>query len=391
MLAALTLAVALVGATVLLFSVRDPADDSPPRPAPTEESQAADDALQRRVLSELDVFTDWLARNRVEGYVGEVGIPNDGDVDRWIQLAELWFQEADEAALWVDVWSSGEWWGADYVYSVFVPGTEGGPLAATTPTGELLARYAREGDEPRGVNVSGGEFGAPGSTEEVTEFSNQNPGEYGTDYLYDSQGSFDYLASQGIDTVRLPFRWERIQPALGEALDDDELSRLRGAVSRAHTAGLEVILDVHNYGAYHLAEGTRGVRRAIGSDELGQGDFADLWRRLSDAFREEPGVIGYGLMNEPSILPAVGDRSPAQVWEEASQAAVTAIRAGGDDTLIMVAGYQYSHAGEWSRQHPQAWIEDPADNVRYEAHHYWKRDDGYSYDREVAHAEDLGY
>ncbi len=385
------LVAALVASTLLWLGGRHPAGDSSRQPAPTEESQAAEDALQRRVVSDLDVFTDWLARNGVEGYVGEVGIPNDGDVDRWTLLAERWFKEADEAGLWVDVWSSGEWWDVDYVYSAFTPRTDGGPLRVTTPTGELLARYARQGNEPRGVNVSGGEFGAPGSTDEVTEFSNENPGEYGSDYRYDSQESFDYLASQGIDTVRLPFRWERIQPALGEELDDEELGRLRGTVHRAYTAGLEVILDVHNYGAYHLTDGTRGVRRAIGSEEVSQDDFVDLWRRLSAAFREEPGVIAYDLMNEPSNLPEVDHRPPAQVWEEASQAAVTAIRAGGDDTLIMVAGYHYSHAGEWPEQHPQPWIEDPADNYRYEAHHYWKHDDGNSYDTEVAYAEEMGY
>ncbi|WP_157936845.1 glycoside hydrolase family 5 protein [Geodermatophilus chilensis] len=384
--------VALVGATGLWwFSARHLADDGSRQPAPAEERQAEEDALQRRVVSELEVFTDWLARNGVEGYVGEVGIPNDGDVERWLRLAERWFEEADEAGLWVDVWSSGEWWGSDYVYSPFTHGPNGGPLAITTPTGELVARHARDGNEPRGVNVSGGEFGAPGSTDEVTVFSNENPGEYGRDYRYDSQESFDYLASEGIDTVRLPFRWERIQPALGEELDQEELGRLRGAVGRAHAAGLEVILDVHNYGAYHLIEGTHGVRRAIGSDELSQDDFADLWRRLSEAFREDPGVLAYDLMNEPSNLPEVDGRSPAQVWEEASQAAVTAIRTAGDDTLIMVAGYQYSHAGEWPEQHPQAWIEDPEDNVKYEAHHYWKRGDGNSYAMELAYAEESGY
>ena len=44
-------------------------------------------------------------------------------------------------------------------------------------------------------------------------------------------------------------------------------------MSRAGSAGLDVVLDVHNYGAYYLAEGGRGIRRAIGSPELGVSAF----------------------------------------------------------------------------------------------------------------------
>ncbi len=385
---ALTLVPVLVVTAFLYVAFDDPEEDRQSESAPTEVS-AAEDALQRRVLAQLDVYTQWLARNRVEGYIGEVGIPNDGD-PRWLRLAERWLQKADEAGLWVDVWSAGEWWGGDYVYSPFIPRADGGPLAVTTRTGELVARYARRGDEPRGVNVSGAEFGAPGSTEEVSDYSNENPGRHGRDYWYTGQESFDYIASQGIDTVRLPFRWERIQPALGAPLDGAELSRLKKAIAGAHSAGLRVTLDVHNYGTYFLSDGRRGVGRPIGSAEVGQDEFADLWRRLSDALAGQPGVAAYGLMNEPANMPSVGVRSPAQVWEQASQAAVDAIRAGGDDTLIMVSGYHYSHVGEWPEQHPAAWIDDPTDNIRYEAHHYWQRAGDNSYDTEVSHAEETG-
>lgn len=383
------LVVALVGA-LTVWLLRS-GDDDAWEPTSAEQLQAAEDALHRRVVAELRVFRNWLEENDAEGYVGEIGIPNDEDADRWRLLAQRWFAEADRSGLWVDVWSAGEWWGLNYHYSVFEPRTDGEPLARTTSTGELLSWYARNSDEPRGVNVSGAEFGAPGSTEGVTEFSNESPGEHGADYRYESQATFDYVASQGMDSVRLPFRWERIQPELGGALDRAELGRLRDAVGRAAAAGLEVILDVHNYGAYHLSDGTQGVRRAIGSPEVSVDDFADLWRRLSAAFADNPVVVAYDLMNEPANLPTIDGRSSAQVWEEASQSALDAIRAAGDEKLVMVAGYQYSHARDWAEQHPQDWIEDPADNIRYAAHHYWQRDETNSYDVELANAAEAGY
>jgi hypothetical protein len=361
------------------------------RPASPDELRRADDALHRRTLAELRGFTDWLDRNAARGYIGEVGVPGGADGDRWLLLAQDWFAAASDAGLWVDVWSVGEWWRQDYPYAPYVSAADGGPLSLTRPQGHLLSWAAGRSDQPIGVNVSGGEFGAAGGSEQETGFSNAAPGRYGVDYHYDSRATFDYLAAAGVDTVRLPFRWERIQPRLGRPLDPRELGRLRDAVARAGAAGLRVVLDVHNFGAYHLAEGERGVRRAIGSAEVGVDDFADLWRRLSAAFADDPAVAAYDLMNEPVDLPAVGDRTPAQLWEAASQAAVDAIRAGGDDTLVMVPGYAWSHVADFARQHPRAWISDPADNVRYAAHHYWAADRGRSYDADLAAAIKDGF
>ncbi len=370
-------------------------------PLSSAELEVAEDALHRRSLDELATFTDWLEANGAQGYIGEVGIPGGEDQDRWMVLAQRWFTAAEQAGLWVDLWSVGEWWRQDYPYSPFVSEPDDGPLSITEKQGELLMWAAENTDLPRGVNLSGGEFGAPGGSDEGDEeFSNENLGTYDEDYHYDSQESLDYLASRGIDTIRLPFRWERIQPEIGGPLDPAELDRLRAVVEGADSAGLQVVLDVHNFASYHLAEGNQGVRRAIGSAELPVSAFADLWSRLSEAFDGVPGVLGYDLMNEPVYLGGDADledmdpeedRSGAQAWEDASQAAVDAIRARGDDTLIMVPGYGYSHAGEWAEFHPKAWIDDRAGNFRYEAHHYWSPDRGQSYDDDLADAVDDGF
>lgn len=380
-----------LGAAALVGVDGDDARVSGPSAAPTDSpAVTGTDALERRVLTELGVFTQWLEANDAEGYIGEIGIPVDGD-ERWNRLAERWFEAAEDAGMWVDVWSVGEWWGRDYIYSPFAASRDNGPIDVTRPSGDLLVEQARRSDLPRGVNLSGGEFGSAGGTEAVTDFSNENPGTYDRDYTYDSQATFEYLAAQGLDTVRLPFRWERIQPRLGEELDPAELARLRDAVQRASAAGLQVILDVHNFGAYHLEENGRGVRRAIGTAEVSRAHFADLWRRLSDAFADDSGVVAYDLMNEPVNLPKVDGMTPARLWEAASQDAVNAIRANDDATLIMVPGYQWSHVYSWTDQHDDAWIDDPADNIRYTAHHYWQLDYDRSYDAEVAAAAARGY
>jgi fibronectin type 3 domain-containing protein len=60
---------------------------------------------------------------------------------------------------------------------------------------------------------------------------------------------------------------------------------------------------------------------------------------------------------------------------------------------VLVPGYNWSGAQQWTTQHPRAWITGA--NVRYEAHHYWDRDSSgaylNSYAAEVADAQARGY
>src|SRR5215204_2348279 len=245
---------------------------------------AESDALHQRVRAELGKFTDWLGQNGVDGYIGEVGWPDDyrGDASLWNALANAWYDAADTAGLWVTQWSTGEWWGKEYKLAPYEDRhyPDHSPNGVDTANTQAVVTEAHPTTPSylRGVNVSGAEFGAPFSLDATSNFSNRNPGRYNDAYHYDGQATFDYLASRGIKLIRLQFRWERIQPTPGGPLNGTELRRLRGAIRRATDAGLEVILDVHNFGDYYIERNGRGVRFAISSDRLPMRHFADLWR-----------------------------------------------------------------------------------------------------------------
>lgn len=357
-------------------------------------AQTGSDALHRRVRAELKVFTDWLQRNGVRGYIGEAGWPDDakGDHSQWNGLAEAWFEDADAANLWVTVWATGEWWTHPF-YKLAVYENRSGELGVESANTQasVVEAHPSAGSYLRGITVCGAEFGAPDPGAKKSKFSNRKPGIYDTAYHYESQETFDYLAGRGIDLVRLAFRWERLQRTPGGELDTTELERLRGAVARARTAGLQVLLDLHNYGDYYLYNGgSRKVRRAIGSPQVTYAHFADVWRRISAAFEADPGVVGYGLMAEPVDMP-----SGARGWELASQQALDAIRGNGDQTLVAVSGYEWAGVQTWPDHHPDKWISDSADNHMYEGHHYWDRnnsgDYARTYDQEVADARASGF
>jgi hypothetical protein len=357
--------------------------------------KATPPALQRRVLAELRGFTDWLDEHGEPGYVGETGWPDDhrGDAAEWNALADRWYEHADTTDLWVTYWATGEWWGTTYPLAAYEDRSAPVGVDSANTQAPVVEAHPSSGGYRRGITDAGGEFGYAPTTQPTSPFSNRNPGRYNIAYHYDRRATFDYLAGRGIDLVKIPFRWERIQRRPGAALWQDEVRRLRAAVKRADAAGLAAIIDMHNFGAYYLASGGHGVRRAVGTRALPIADFVDVWRRLSARFEGQ--VLAYNIMTEPVKLPARGSRLPAEVWERASQRALSAIRARGDETLVMVPGYRWSGAQVWPRVHPDPWIHDPADAYFYEAHHYWDRDHSGTYQltyaQEVAAAEADGW
>src|SRR5262249_53959801 len=65
-----------------------------------------------------------------------------------------------------------------------------------------------------GVNLASAEFG-----------QTVLPGTFGVNYTYPTNAEVDYFIGQGMNTFRLPFRWERIQTSANAPLNAAELAR----------------------------------------------------------------------------------------------------------------------------------------------------------------------
>lgn len=201
-----------------------------------------------------------------------------------------------------------------------------------------------------GVNLAGGEFG-------------RVPGVFNRDYAYPGANQFDYCQAKGLSIVRLPFKWERLQPELMGPLDLAELARLDQAVQLAGERGLKILLDAHNYARYR--EGL------IGTPEVPNEAFADFWRKLAAHYAHEPAIAGLGLMNEPHDT---GGR-----WPAAAQAAIDAIRQVDRRHAIFVCGDGWGGAHSWKRVNADLLLRDPAGLLVYEAHQYFDRDHSGTY------------
>src|SRR4029078_11930417 len=91
-------------------------------------------------------------------------------------------------------------------------------LTCTAP----LANAASAPLQYTGVNISGGEFN-----------DQSLPGEYARDYVYPEPATVAYFATKGMNIIRVPVRWERLQHQLEGSLDEQEVQRLdRGVTAR---------------------------------------------------------------------------------------------------------------------------------------------------------------
>src|SRR5688572_27313547 len=91
-----------------------------------------------------------------------------------------------------------------------------------------------------GVNLAGAEF-----------TDNRLPGTHGQHYIYPSTGTVNYFISKGMNIIRLPFRWERLQHTTNAAFNATELGRIQTLVNHTAARGGYVLLDLHNYARYY--------------------------------------------------------------------------------------------------------------------------------------------
>ena len=205
----------------------------------------------------------------------------------------------------------------------------------------------------RGVNLSGAEYGERGGVINVN-------------YTYPSEQTVRYFAEKGMNTIRLPFRWERLQPVLGASFDGDELKRLKDAVDLIQKHGMAVVLDPHNYAYYDKTQ----LKQPPATDLA----FGDFWARLAVEFSNRKGVA-FGLMNEPHDIKAPD-------WLELANTAIRSIRTVGARNLILVPGTNWTGAYSWSTDvlgggangTVMLGVKDPIDFYAFEFHQYLDAD-----------------
>lgn len=174
-----------------------------------------------------------------------------------------------------------------------------------------------------------------------------------------SAGDAARIAGLGLDLVRLGIEWQGLEPGTAAADDpaicapgrpgdpgqldrrvaDAYIARLRRTVALLAARHVYVLLDMHQDvyssvfggegapawavctggapvvdppGRWSNAYGTAAVRHAFTAfftnDVVGdlQGQFDEMWAMVARAFRDDPWVVGYDVLNEPLAIPPPG-------------------------------------------------------------------------------------
>ena len=154
---------------------------------------------------------------------------------------------------------------------------------------------------------------------------------------------FARLGPWGLDTVRLTFSWEALEPTCGQ-LDERYFDRYRTMVDVAWRHGVRAIVDFHQdiYASPFSGDGfpvwtlggfepgpprhddplwffkyvqDEGVKRAFDrfwADEGGiRRAFEGMWRTMASRLVDHPGVVGFEIINEPGW----GSAPDVDVWK----------------------------------------------------------------------------
>ena len=238
--------------------------------------------------------------------------------------------------------------GVDKPVGTYTAASLGAPFSGT---GSVVVQTAVASNPPvtqmYGVNFSGGES------------TNKN---YPTKAYY-----WDYYHGKNLNLIRVPFRWEYVQPTLNGPLDSAALTSLDTVVSLAAARGMSVILDMHNFGHRTVS----GTSYLIGSTQVPNAAFQNAWQQLAAHFNGSAGIYGYDIMNEP--------HDDAGTWvSTTAQYGINGVRSGDTTHNIVVEASAYSAAASWMGNGSFN-VTDPSNKLVFSAHTYWDSDNSGTY------------
>lgn len=178
--------------------------------------------------------------------------------------------------------------------------------------------------------------------------------------LYSGQDTFappavlDYFKTKGLDTFRVGFAWEKLQPTLNGPLDTAYLTKMDTLVANVKARNQRLTF-VPLPGLY------KG--KNVATAEVPQAAYNDMLKKLAEKYKNESAVWAYSLINEPNM----GD-----VWNTTiAPSAIAAIRTVDMNKPIIVPTSTGGYGHFFKHHLVNLPMPDPGNNLIYEAHFYF--------------------
>ena len=136
---------------------------------------------------------------------------------------------------------------------------------------------------------------------------------------------FKSIKDAGFATVRLPVNWAaHAQAAEPYEIDLTFAQRVDWAIDQAHANKLNIILDLHHYGAMH-ADPDKHLPRLLA-----------LWRQIADRYSKQPPSVYFELYNEPQ------DKLNEARWNAAIPRLLAVVRKSNPTRPVIVGPAQWN-------------------------------------------------
>ena len=163
---------------------------------------------------------------------------------------------------------------------------------------------------------------------------------------YITRKDIAFIASQGANTIRLPFNYKLFtdEDYMGLTKNQDGFARIDSMVAWCKDAGLYLILDMHDCPGGQTGDNIDDGHGYpwLFESEVSQALFCDIWKRIAYRYKDEPVILGYELANEPIAHYFENKDALNLLLEPLYKRAVNAIREVDVNHVILLGGARWN-------------------------------------------------
>ena len=163
---------------------------------------------------------------------------------------------------------------------------------------------------------------------------------------YVTKADIDFIASQGANTIRLPFNYKLFtdEDYMGQTGRKDGFQRIDSVVSWCKANNLYLILDMHDCPGGQTGDNIDDGHGYpwLFESEHSQQLFCDIWREIASHYKSETTILGYELMNEPIAHYFANRDSLYLLLQPLYKRCVSAIREVDQNHIILLGGAHWN-------------------------------------------------
>ncbi len=166
---------------------------------------------------------------------------------------------------------------------------------------------------------------------------------------YITRQDIDFIASQGANTIRLPFNYKLFtaDDYMGKTAYDggrEGFERMDSVVSWCKANNLYLILDMHDCPGGQTGD---NIDDGYGypwlfESERAQQQLCDIWYQIALRYRDETTILGYEIMNEPIAHFFENKEELNQKLEPLYKRVTAAIRKADPNHIVILGGAQWN-------------------------------------------------